>query len=201
MARDSFIFYRSFHEAIKCMPSEVQAEIYPAIVEYALNGKEPKGLSDIAKGGFILIKPVMDANNARSEGGKKGKKFGKLGGRPAKDRAVSSAKLKADILTPPTTYTLTLQQEIEQMKTDHTWNEPVCMQFHISADELAKRLDKFHNHCKCENDGKAHSNINDAKRHFCSWMRKAYTQVEHDSDTELPPPSYEFNGGFGGQDI
>ena len=40
MARDSFIFYRSFLEAIKCMPSEVQAEIYPAIVEYALNGKE-----------------------------------------------------------------------------------------------------------------------------------------------------------------
>ena len=66
MARDSFIFYRSFLEAIKCMPSEVQAEIYPAIVEYALNGKEPKGLSDIAKGVFILIKPVMDANNARS---------------------------------------------------------------------------------------------------------------------------------------
>ena len=74
MERDSFIFYRSFLEAIKCMPSEVQAEIYPAIVEYALNGKEPKGLSDIAKGVFILIKPVMDANNARSEGGKKGKK-------------------------------------------------------------------------------------------------------------------------------
>ena len=35
MARDSFIFYRSFLESIKCMPSEVQAEIYPAIVEYA----------------------------------------------------------------------------------------------------------------------------------------------------------------------
>jgi hypothetical protein len=148
---------------------------------------------------FILVKPNIDASITRIENGKK---FGKLGGRPTKKgNTASSAKLKADIPTPPTTYTLTLQQEIEQMKTDHTWNEPVCMQFHISADELAKRLDTFHNHCKCENDGKAHSNINDAKRHFCSWMRKAYTQVEHDSDTELPPPSYEFNGGFGGQDI
>lgn len=201
MAQDSFIFYRSFLEAIKCMPSEVQAEIYPAIVEYALNGKEPKGLSDIAKGVFILIKPVMDANNARSEGGKKGKKYGKLGGRPAKDRAVSSAKSKGEVPAPTSDYTLTLLQEIEQMKADRTWNEPVCMQFHISADELSKRLDTFHNHCKCENDGKAHSNFNDAKRHFCSWMRKAYTPVEHDSDTELSPPSYEFNGGFGGQDI
>lgn len=199
MARDSFVFYRSFFEAISLMPPEVQAEVYPALVEYALNGKEPKGLSDIAQGVFILVKPNIDASITRIENGKR---FGKLGGRPTKKgNTASSAKLKADIPTPPTTYTLTLQQEIEQMKTDHTWNEPVCMQFHISADELAKRLDTFHNHCKCENDGKAHSNINDAKRHFCSWMRKAYTQVEHDSDTELPPPSYEFNGGFGGQDI
>lgn len=199
MARDSFVFYRSFFEAISLMPPEVQAEVYPALVEYALNGKEPKGLSDIAQGVFILVKPNIDASITRIENGKK---FGKLGGRPTKKgNTASSAKLKADIPTPPTTYTLTLQQEIEHMKTDHTWNEPVCMQFHISADELAKRLDTFHNHCKCENDGKAHSNINDAKRHFCSWMRKAYTQVEHDSDTELPPPSYEFNGGFGGQDI
>lgn len=199
MARDSFVFYRSFFEAISLMPPEVQAEVYPALVEYALNGKEPKGLSDIAQGVFILVKPNIDASITRIENGKK---FGKLGGRPTKKgNTASSAKLKADIPTPPTTYTLTLQQEIEQMKTDHTWNEPVCMQFHISADELAKRLNTFHNHCKCENDGKAHSNINDAKRHFCSWMRKAYTQVEHDSDTELPPPSYEFNGGFGGQDI
>lgn len=199
MARDSFVFYRSFFEAISLMPPEVQAEVYPALVEYALNGKEPKGLSDIAQGVFILVKPNIDASITRIENGKK---FGKLGGRPTKKgNTASSAKLKADIPTPPTTYTPTLQQEIEQMKTDHTWNEPVCMQFHISADELAKRLDTFHNHCKCENDGKAHSNINDAKRHFCSWMRKAYTQIEHDSDTELPPPSYEFNGGFGGQDI
>lgn len=199
MARDSFVFYRSFFEAISLMPPEVQAEVYPALVEYALNGKEPKGLSDIAQGVFILVKPNIDASITRIENGKK---FGKLGGRPTKKgNTASSAKLKADIPTPPTTYMLTLQQEIEQMKTDRTWNEPVCMQFHISADELAKRLDTFHNHCKCENDGKAHRNINDAKRHFCSWMRKAYTQVEHDSDTELPPPSYEFNGGFGGQDI
>lgn len=199
MARDSFVFYRSFFEAISLMPPEVQAEVYPALVEYALNGKEPKGLSDIAQGVFILVKPNIDASITRIENGKK---FGKLGGRPTKKgNTASSAKLKADIPTPPTTYTLTLQQEIEQMKTDHTWNEPVCMQFHISAEELVKRLDTFHNHCKCENDGKAHSNINDAKRHFCSWMRKAYTQVEHDSNTELPPPSYEFNGGFGGQDI
>ena len=199
MARDSFIFYRSFHEAIRLMPPEVQAEVYPALVEYALNGKEPKGLSDIAQGVFILVKPNIDASITRIENGKK---FGKLGGRPTKKgKAASSAKIKADIPTPPSTYTLTLLQEIEQMKTDRTWNEPVCMQFHIDAEELSKRLDAFQNHIQCEADGKAHDSLTDAKRHFCAWMRKAYP-IQHEEDVDqLQPPSYEFNGGFGGQDV
>lgn len=199
MARDSFIFYRSFLEAIKCMPAEVQAEIYPAIVEYALNGKEPKGLSDIAKGVFILIKPVMDANNARSEGGKKGKKYGKLGGRPIKNKAASTTNTSATQTAQG--YSFTLTQEINSMRTDMQWGEPVCMQFHIDADELSKRLDAFQNHIQCEADGKAHDSLTDAKRHFCAWMRKAYP-IQHEEDADqLPPPSYEFNGGFGGQDV
>ena len=194
MARDSFIFYRSFNEAIKRMPPEVRAEIYPAIVEYALDGKEPKGLSDIAQGIFILVKPNIDASITRAENGKK---FGRLGGRPAKEgRTASSAKPKDDAPT------LTLQQEVEQMKADLSWSEPVCMQFHISAAELAVRLDTFLNHCRCEADGKPHSSVNDAKRHFCSWMRKKYppSDVEKSED-QLPPPSYTFCGGFGGQDV
>lgn len=198
MARDSFIFYRSFFEAIKRMPIEVQTEVFPALIEYALDGKEPKGLSDIAQGVFILVKPNIDASIARKENGKK---FGKLGGRPPKKgKAVSSAISDKPNVTPG--YTLTLEQEIEEMRADRSWNEPVCMQFHIREDELGKRLDSFLNHCRCEYEGKPHDNINDAKRHFCSWMRKAYTShAEPEDAQELPPPSYEFNGGFGGQDV
>ena len=181
------------------MSSEVQAEVYPALVEYALNGKEPKQLSDIAKGVFILVKPNIDASIARKENGKK---FGKLGGRPPKKgKTASSAKSKGEAPAPPSDYSLSLEQEIDQMKADRTWNEPVCMKFHISADDLSKRLSDFLTHCQCEYEGKPHKDFNDAKRHFISWMRKAYAPVEHDSDAELPPPSYEFNGGFGGQDI
>lgn len=197
MARDSFVFYRSFFEAISLMPPEVQAEVYPALVEYALNGKEPKGLTDIAKGVFILIKPNIDASITRYENGKKCAKYGKLGGRPAKESKTASS---AELLSNPE-YTLSFEEEIEQMRSDRSWNEPVCMKFHLSADDLSKRLSDFLTHCKSEYVGKSHSDINDAKRHFCSWMRKAYAPVEHDSDAELPPPSYEFNGGFGGQDI
>ncbi len=196
MTRDSFVFYRSFFEAISLLPSEVQAEVYPAVVEYALNGKEPKGLSDIARGVFILVKPNIDASIARKENGKK---FGKLGGRPAKIRK-TGLSAKSEAHAPKPEHPLSLEQEIEQMRSDRSWNEPVCMKFHISADDFNKRLSDFLTHCKSEYVGKSHSDINDAKRHFCSWMRKAYPPAEHESDAELPPPSYEFNGGFGGQD-
>mgnify|MGYP007008490223 FL=1 len=199
MARDSFVFYRSFFEAISLMPPEVQAEVYPSLVEYALNGKEPKGLSDIAQGVFILVKPNIDASIARKENGKK---FGKLGGRPKKGKAASSAKSKGEVPASSSDYTLTLLQEIDQLRDDRTWNEPVCMQFHISPEDFSKRLDAFLNHCQCEFEGKPHKDLGDAKRHFMSWSRKAYPPVERaDTDDELPPPSYEFNGGFGGQDI
>ena len=38
--RESFVFYRSFYDAIKDLPRDVQGEIYTAIMEYSLYGKE-----------------------------------------------------------------------------------------------------------------------------------------------------------------
>lgn len=72
MQRESFIFYRSFYEAIKEMPRDIQGEIYTAIMEYSLYGKETENLKQIAKAVFTLIKPQLDANLTRYESGKKG---------------------------------------------------------------------------------------------------------------------------------
>ena len=70
MERESFVFYRSFYEAIKRQPKKVQANIYNAIAEYALNGSEPQDEKVLSI--FFLIKPLIDANNQRYENGKKG---------------------------------------------------------------------------------------------------------------------------------
>lgn len=80
---DSFVFYRSFHEALKDLPLEEYGAIMFAINEYALDGVEPE-LSGSAKMAFTLIKPQIDANNYRKESGQKGAEFGRLGGRPKK---------------------------------------------------------------------------------------------------------------------
>ena len=70
--RESFVFYRSFYEAIKDLPRDVQGEIYTAIMEYGLYGNETEQLKPIARSVFTLIKPVIDSNYVRYENGKTG---------------------------------------------------------------------------------------------------------------------------------
>jgi hypothetical protein len=81
IAVDSFVFYRSFATAAKKIPDQYRLSLYDAIVSYCLDGTSPE-LSDVADICWDLIKPQLDANKKRREGGIKGAEYGKLGGRP-----------------------------------------------------------------------------------------------------------------------
>lgn len=70
--RDSFIFYRSIYEAIRDLPRDVQGEIYTAIMEYGLYGKETEQLKPIARSIFTLVKPLLHNDITRFENGKRG---------------------------------------------------------------------------------------------------------------------------------
>ena len=83
MARESFIFYASFYDALKELPNDLRLEIFDAVCAYALNGEEPE-LTGVAKAIFTLIKPPLAASVARYENGCKGAEYGRLGGRPKK---------------------------------------------------------------------------------------------------------------------
>ncbi len=72
MARDSFIFYRSFYDAIKEISEENQLKVYKAISNYALNQEEIE-LDGVSKAIFSLIKPQLDANYKKYENGKQKK--------------------------------------------------------------------------------------------------------------------------------
>lgn len=197
MDRESFIFYRSFYEAIRCMPSEVQAEIYPAICEYALFGKLPDSLSDMAKGMFTLIKPNIDVNTARYKNGKKG-------GR--KSRAQKKPTPSAD-----PAYTQTYEQEVEHMRADEKWRKTICEDFNITAEEYEKRLSRFLDRCNEDKTRKGkehHDSLVDCQSHLRYWMTKAYPAAKantveklHDDNPPSPSSDYTYNGGFGGQDI
>lgn len=75
MKRDKFVFYRSFFEAIENLPEGEQLSAYRAIVAYGIDGEEIS-LTGMTRSIFLLIKPVIDANNRRFQNGLKG-------GRPA----------------------------------------------------------------------------------------------------------------------
>ena len=91
MNRDTFIFYRSFYESINELQPEEQLLVYTSIFEYCLNFKEPK-LTGVCKTIFILIKPILDANNQRYINGSKPKTKGK----DKQEESETEAKQKQD---------------------------------------------------------------------------------------------------------
>lgn len=80
-SRDTFIFYRSFKDAIKDLDDKDKLTMYEAISDYALDMEEPE-LTGFPKALFSLIKPQLDANWKRYQNGKKGGEHGHKGGAP-----------------------------------------------------------------------------------------------------------------------
>ena len=82
MERESFVFYRSFYEAIKIIPEENQLILYRAIFEYVFENKEPD-ITGLELALFITFKTQIDIAtknyNSCVENGKKG-------GRPKKNQ-------------------------------------------------------------------------------------------------------------------
>lgn len=70
--RNSFVFYRSFNEAIAELSESDQIVLYRAIVDYGLDGQETVFDSSYLRMAWKLIKPQLDANWRRYENGCKG---------------------------------------------------------------------------------------------------------------------------------
>lgn len=80
--RSGFVFYRSWLEAVKNLPREIQGEVLTAIIEYGLDGVTTGSLKPITSAMLAMVKPQIDANNKRLENGLKG-------GRPRKNKEES----------------------------------------------------------------------------------------------------------------
>lgn len=84
MEKESFVFYKSFFEAIRKLKAAEKVKVYDAICELALEEKDSEltGMADIV---FTLIRPQIKANNQKFKNGLKGAESGKKGGRPKKE--------------------------------------------------------------------------------------------------------------------
>ena len=90
--RNTFVFYRSFHDAIKVAPKKHQLALFLALTEYAFENKTPQ-LDGTSLAVWNAIKPQIDSSMKRYENakkgaeyGKRGAEYGKLGGRPKKEK-------------------------------------------------------------------------------------------------------------------
>ena len=68
--KESFVFYKSFFDALQDLKDKDRLKVYDAICELALNENEVK-LTGVPKTMFTLIKPQILANTKRYENGKK----------------------------------------------------------------------------------------------------------------------------------
>ena len=95
--RDSFIFYRSFYDASKCLKTEEKAQLFDAICSYALDEKVEQ-LDGTAYGMFQLVKPQLDANRKRFNNGciKKQK-----GSKKEAKRKQTKSKIEANVNVNP----------------------------------------------------------------------------------------------------
>lgn len=94
--KESFIFYKSFYDAIENIEDiTIKAEAYKAIINYALNGTGPKTNNTTIKIIVAMAKPQILATDKRYytsvENGKKG-------GRPKKQKHEENKNLKNNLI-------------------------------------------------------------------------------------------------------
>lgn len=88
--RISFVFYRSFYDAVLLLEPEEQLETLLALCAYALDGIEPSFTGPPAAV-FAIARANLDANQRRYENGKKG-------GRPKAESKKAEEPEKPEVL-------------------------------------------------------------------------------------------------------
>lgn len=90
---NSFVFYQSFHNALRHLDGETYKQAMNIICEYAFTGELPECDGVVAMA-FELIKPQLDANAKRRENGKKGGRPKETKEEPKQNQTVTKPKPK-----------------------------------------------------------------------------------------------------------
>ncbi len=90
--------------------------------------------------------------------------------KPVTKKKVQTESPAKTIESTQAAYTLTLEQEIDQLKKDESWLNGLRQLHSVSIEQLRNSFDDFK--VQCVADGKArHQSMQDAKQHFNSWLR------------------------------
>ena len=121
--RESIVFYRSFHEAIRELPQRYRNELYPALIGYGLTGEEPEGLSLVSQSVFILCRAVMDSTAKRYDDACKSRGGAPKGNTNARKQPKTTEKQPAAKTKRPKTTEKQLAAEKKQPNDNVNYNE------------------------------------------------------------------------------
>ena len=176
--RDSFVFYKSFYEALKSVPKKHRLEIYDAVFAYAFESSEPS-LSGVPRALWELIRPQLDASERRYENAKKGAEYGKKGGRPRKTE-VQEKPLKGY-------ETKTLNVNVnENVNDNENVNVNASASTQSSSDHYLEVEDYYRNYCLAKGY-QARANFTErflSYRHSKDWQADVRSWADKDAETD-----------------
>ncbi len=150
MKKNSFVFYRSFAEALAEMSEADALELLRAIIGYGLDMAEPTVKRKYVRMAWMLIKPQLDANWQRYENGCKGGEYGNRGGAPKGNRNAAKAK-----------------QPQNNPKTTPNDNDNDNDNVNVDKKKDAKALSHTHDHINVHDKAIAEADAN-----LIDWMRQ-----------------------------
>ena len=161
--RQSFIFYKSFYEALEELNDKQYAKVFRAITKFALFGEEPD-LTGIEKVIFSLVKPQLIANQKRYENGCKG-------GRKPTEEQTSENQNETEI-----------KPKHNQIETNLEPNENVNVNDNVNVKDLkeSKKESKDNNKkTNCAHVRESYEEIMDDLGTSDIVKRKIYSFVQH----------------------
>jgi len=158
--RESFIFYRSFYEAILELPEEDQKNLLLAVANYSLNFEKPK-LTGLSKAVWILIKPQLDANNKRFENGLKGGRP-KTKTKPKRNQNETKTKPNNNVNV---NNNVNDNVNKEFLRKETEWRNKLLKHLNIELEEYNRHLDEFEIAQDLDRPEK------ELKKHFFNWIK------------------------------
>ena len=207
MGKNSFLLYTSDYKCVKDLPLEQKGALLDAIFEYASTGTIID-LPPVVSMAFNFFRYHIDDNTEKwNEKVEKRRAAGRHGGLAKAENSkqsqanlanladnvndndnVNVSLLYGESVREEANKVFDLQSIKEQLLSDETWKESVCMQSTLGVSfisMLPDQLDKFIAYIIAIGEERSISNISDAKRRFTYWWQNHGRKEVQDENRQV----------------
>ena len=204
MSRKSFVLYTEWEDAFDGQPNDIAGELIKAIFDYVRTEEMPQTDNTVVNAMFSIFKPAIDRNIGKYDAAIKQRKEAALKSAESRKHQANDRKrtstvsvsdsvsdtlsLNGESVREGANKVLDLQSIKEQLLSDETWKESVCMQSTLGVSfisMLPDQLDKFIAYIVSIGEERSISNISDAKRRFTYWWQNHGRKEVQDENKQV----------------